>query len=174
MAHSADQIEYFSYDGDSSNGIAPHAPTVGNLGGSSKVNDNLPPDPQEMPDARDHNQIAPCIAAHGRVTPALELSFRYVDNEATLQGFGAKPEKVLYSDLTITTLATGHVRVTWPEQSFPQSSLWPRGLTINSDTPCNELRAYPYSAGNGIEVKTFHDGSGVEVPFSVSVMGQNG
>jgi len=107
--------DFLTYDGDVANGINPYRPGIDDVGGGQKLNDqNEPPDPITMLDARDFNEMSFLLVAHGKVTPAAIV---LVTNAGTpaIAGVRAAGSQIVSADFTVIHHATGDVEITCPQ-----------------------------------------------------------
>ena len=164
-------IEYPPYDGDGAS-IAPHLPSIADLGGDAKENDPAePPDPVTMPDARDHNALVRTVSSHGRVTAAMLLSVAFSGGAPYVYAMTTKHSSLDSGDLTLTDNGTGDTTIEWPADSFPVDGVQPFGLTMNELLSVYRQNAAPVS--NGVRVVTTDSGgSGIDCAFTVAIQVQ--
>lgn len=164
-------IEYPPYDGDGAS-IAPHLPSIADLGGDAKENDPAePPDPVTMPDARDHNALTRTVSSHGRVTPSMLLSIAFSGGAPYVYAVTFKHSSLDSGDLSLTDNGTGDTTIEWPADSFPTDGVRPFGLTMNESTTVERPSAAPVS--NGVRVVTNDGaGSGVDCAFTIAIQAQ--
>jgi hypothetical protein len=164
--------EYFVYDGDPGNSIAPRVASVADLGGSDKENDvEYPPDPTTMPDARDHNQMARVLAAHSSVTPSVVLDVRFATGTPYIYGVAAKGSTVDAETFIVTDVSDGLTEIAWVSGSLPATTVRPHGLTVTSDTAIDRARCYPVTA-HSVRIYTALGAVATDADFVVEIHGE--
>jgi len=161
--------DYYVYSGD---GVAidPHRPSLENVGGAAKEDDQAyPPDPITMPTADDWNQIVQLVSYYSKVLPVCSVTVSFSAGAPVFTYFQALDPNLVSGDLTLTDLGNGATRISWPAGTFPTRNLYPSGLTLNADAACDEHMAIPIA--NGIEVYTQDGGVGTDCAFTVCIHG---
>lgn len=112
--------QYLTWTGDPANGVNPYAPSVSDLGGSSKENDaEYPPEPGD-PEASEWNQIVEQTVATAGMIPRAILDIRFNAGVPSLFGIIATVNPELQaSDITVADTATGRVTITIPATKLP-------------------------------------------------------
>lgn len=162
----ADDLSYYCWDGDPSNGIAPHRPSVAQLGDDDKEDEPEGlPDPRFGNTAAASNQRARVIAGESKVADRLRITVRldgssdhFVHSVSTPRtNFGT-------GDITLARPSTGVVELTWAADSFPPALTDPIA-GINGASPG---MASAEVIANGVRVH-LSDGSAANLPFTVHV-----
>ncbi len=158
-------IEYFCFDGDPANNVAPHRPSLDDVGGDS-IEDfpGQPTDPRYWVTDKDENQRNQLLHGMAKVTPATIISVRFSGGAP----FIYKHSQVRTSDATLTPAdnGVGDTTITWAANSFPPELVEPR-VSINGPTPG---MASVELVANGVHVVTLDSsGAAADLPFTVEL-----
>jgi hypothetical protein len=105
---------YLPWTGDPDNGINPYRPAVADFGGTDKIDDaDFPPHPGD-PEASEWNQMVKSHAALSQVAPAARILVTFSAGTPSVAGFWATNPELQSSDITVTDLGAGQVRLDIP------------------------------------------------------------
>lgn len=159
-------ISFLSWEGNSTDSIAPRRPSTDDLGGDNKVDDaDFPPGP-EMIDAIGFNQAVRQIVALARVAAASKLEVRFDGGAPYVARVPATSSNVTASTFTVTDLGAGHTRIVWPANTFPPHACSPSGFTLLSSS-AGVVTGHVEEITNGIEVRTFAAGVATDIPWTL-------
>lgn len=94
-------------------------PTVEDLGGGQKVDDDPAPEPVTMPTAKDLNELALVGAAVGGMCPLMILVVTQAAGVYSVVGFRCVGSTVVAGDVTVTKNGTGDVTYSWTATKIP-------------------------------------------------------
>lgn len=111
--------DYLTFTGDPDNGVNPYRPAIGDFGGIDKVNDaEYPPQPGD-PEASEWIQIVRTIAALAGSEPLARIEIRFAGGTPSVFAIWSLNPELLISDITVTDLGTGQVRLAIPATKLP-------------------------------------------------------
>lgn len=146
----------------------PRRPSIDDLGGGAKVNDEvLPPDPVRNATAEDFNQITKQVEASQRTLQAAVLTVRIGGGGAhSVQQQGCQPSGKSTGTFTLTDNGVGDISITWPANTFPAALADP----VASVTGATPAMIAAEKITNGVRVRTKDAANApVDVPFVVTV-----
>src|SRR5262245_28490702 len=130
----SDIVEYNPWHGDPGNAIAPHRPSLDQLGGGAYENEpNLVPDLDTMPSAEMENVNQKTLAGLARTGVVAWFSIRFTAGAPSVDVLSCCDDTLDASDFTITDNGAGDTSITWPADTFPVAAFRPVGLTLNED-----------------------------------------
>lgn len=161
-------IPYLCYDGDAENNVAPHRPSVDDLGSDSY--EDFPGEPvdttHEWP-ADCANQMCQVVERLGRLSDNLKISVRFADGAPFVQS-SVQPRTSAVT-ITATDDGTGITALTWPANSFPPN-LVDATATINVVSGSAAGYATTETIANGVRVRCYDTaGALANLPFTVRV-----
>lgn len=161
----SDLISYNPWHGDPGNAVAPHRPSLAQLGGGAFQDDQSnPPDLDTMPSAAMENVNEKTLAGIAAVTSVAGFTVKFAAGAPYIDKATFADSSLDPGDITVTDNGTGDTSLTWAAGTFPTAALEPTGLTIHETHvtfPC------AYSIANGVRVKTLDSlGNGADVNFS--------
>jgi hypothetical protein len=113
--------EFLTWRGNGSS-IRPYRPSEGDMGGTAKENDaKYVPNPNTDPDAREWNQMVGQIAALANLIPAAIFDVRFAAGVPSIFAVYAMNPDLLASDVTVTDLGNGNVRLDVPSTKLPDA-----------------------------------------------------
>lgn len=123
-------IDYPPFDGDGVS-IDPHRPSLDNLGGNQKLDDQAYPPSSAEPSADEWNRFAELIALAGASMPVLMLTIDFAGGDPYIARFWAANSNLAVGDLTVTDLGPGTTTIEYPEGTLPPAVVDPTG-TLNA------------------------------------------
>lgn len=162
-------IDYDPWHGDPGNAIAPHRPSLAQLGGGAYEDDQSdPPDLDTMPSAAMENVNEKVLAGIARLSTVMRVSVEFIAGAPSIHSVAFADSTLDATDLTITDNGLGYTDITWAADTFPVSATRPYGLTMNEETAASRTSAV--AIANGIRVKTIDEaGIGVDTAFTVEL-----
>jgi hypothetical protein len=156
-------IDYYCFDGDPSNGIAPHRPSIEHLGGEAMEDyPGEPVDPDHGLPANAENQRNQVAARLAALTPYLSFSVEFPSGPDVVDQQQARSSN---ATLTPNSTGTGVTEITWPANSFPPAVVKPKAY-LNAGP--GMIWAEPIS--NGVRVHTYNSaGAAADLAFTVDV-----
>lgn len=163
----SDIVSYDPWHGDPGSGVAPHRPSLAQLGGGAYEDDQSdPPDLDTMPSAAMENVNQKVLAGIARTADVAAFSVKFNAGAPYIDKAAFADETLVIGDFTVTDNGLGDTSITWPADTFPVAAVDPSGLTLHSATGCT--RWYAYAIANGVRIVTDdHLGNGYDVPFTV-------
>lgn len=164
--------QYFTYDGDPPNSVAPRRPSTDDVGGNAKEDDQaFPPDPVTMPTADGHNQRADLDVGLAKISPVCKISVTFPSGTPGITKFVAVGTLIGSGDLTVTDNGPGDTDIQWPADSFPVPTVEPSAICLNEDVAA--LAPIVTKISNGINVKTRNSAAALtDIAFTVTIEGQ--
>jgi len=158
-------IDYLCFDGDVANNIAPHRPSIEDVGSDTYQDfPAAPVDERYEISARNVNQICGVVPQLSKMGDQFRATVRF---SAGVPSVHSQAQcRTAPVTITVTDNGTGDTSLTWPANSFAPSIVDPR-VTVNGDTP-------GYGTGeaitNGVRIRTFDTaGAAANLPFTVAV-----
>lgn len=144
----------------------PRRPSLDDLGGGAKENDDVAPDPVRDPTAEDFNQMSKLLAALGRLMPVALLSVDISSGDHFLERVSCATTAHTTGTFTLTDNGAGDISITWPVGSFPPAVARPRAHVVGATPALIAAEAI----SSGVRVRT-EDAAGnpVDVPFEVEI-----
>jgi hypothetical protein len=161
-------IDYFSFEGNEDGGIAPHRPSVDDLGGESFENDTAYPPDDDAPCAEQQNEIDRVLAAVAGISPVLAFTLDFNSGDPYIARFYCANRTVSMSSLTLTDNGSGDTSVVYPEGKLPPAVLDPAAFN-NAPTTVDSVGVTLNEATRTIRVVTNGGGSGVDGRVTVLV-----
>lgn len=144
----------------------PRRPSLNDLGGGAKQNDDVAPDPVRDATAEDFNQMSKLLAALGRIMPVAQLSVTITAGAHVLERVSCAPSAPGLPTFALTDHGVGDISLTWPPGTFPPALARHRAY-VTGATPA--LIAAE-TLVDGVRVRT-RDAAGapVDVTFDVEL-----
>lgn len=163
----SDILDYNPWHGDPGAAIAPHRPTLAQLGGGAYQDDQSdPPDPNTMPCAAMENVNEKTLSGMARTCDVAGFTVKFAAGTPYIDKAVFADEGIVIGDITVTDNGVGQTDLTWPADTFPVAALEAHGLTMNAIAGVRDSAAWLIT--NGIRIHTFDDlGIGVDCPFTV-------
>lgn len=106
--------DYSPWTGDPDNGKNPYRPAIVDFGGIDKIDDaEYPPAPGD-PEASEWIQMVKSHAALSQVSVAARILVTFSGGTPSVAGFWSTNPDLLSSDITLTDLGAGQVRIAIP------------------------------------------------------------
>jgi hypothetical protein len=161
------KIKYLSYDGNPTVNVAPHRPSIEDLG--SNTYEDFPGEPvdpiHEWP-ADCANQMCGVVEQHGKMGDSVDFSVRFDEDG---EPFIYKQKQCRTSNVVITALdnGDGDTSCTWPSNSFPPALIEPTAfINVFDGSPPGYATAE--AIANGVRVRCYDaDGELADLPFTV-------
>lgn len=162
-------IDYPPFDGD---GVAiyPHRPSLDNLGGNTKVDDQDYPPSSEEPSADEHNRFAECIALAMACIPTVMMTVTFSSGAPIYAKFWAANSNLTSADFPLTDNGAGDTTISWAANIIPPTRTDPMpGLNENSNA--TTISAVLDESLRTIRVRTLDEsaGSGVDTRFTLHI-----
>jgi hypothetical protein len=123
--------QFYVFDGDPDNSVAPRRPFIYDVGGGEKQNDQeFLPDP-DMPDADDDNQHQWLLVGLAKTATMASIYVKFNAGVPSIFGIRAVGSELQSSDFTVTDVGTGKVKLAcpsskivppWYGRAFPQAT----------------------------------------------------
>lgn len=164
----SDIITYNPWHGDPANAIAPHRPSLAQLGGGAYQDEqDNPPDLDTMPSAAMENANEKTLAGVARTCVVARFSIRFVAGAPVIGDLICADDTLLAGDFTVTDNGNGDTSITWPAGTFPTMAVQPCGLVLNE---WGAVFPSAEAIANGVRVKTLNSlGVGADTKFTVSL-----
>ena len=162
----SDLIDYDPWHGDPGNAIAPHRPSLGQLGGGAYQDDQSdPPDLDTMPSAAMENVNEKTLGGLARTGDVAAFSVKFNAGAPYIDKATFADKELVIGDFTVTDNGLGDTSITWPADTFPVAVTDPCGLTMNEMT--NVSRTCAIAIANGVRVQTIDEGGiGIDTAFT--------
>ena len=162
-------ISYAPFDGDGVS-VDPHRPSLDNLGGNGKVDDQAYPPSSEEPSADEWNRKAELLALLGGVMPVLKVTIGFAGGTPQVDHFWCANSSVSSGDLTLTDNAAGDTTIQWPASKLPPAAFDP-DATMNENTNATTISAVLDEPTRTVRVRTIDESAaaGVDTRFTLTV-----
>lgn len=164
----SDIVEYDPWHGDPGNAVAPHRPSLAQLGGGAYEDDQSdPPDLDTMPSAAMENVNQKVLAGIARTADVAAFSVKFNAGAPYIDKATFADKTLVIGDFTVTDNGIGQTDITWPADTFPVAATEPM-LGLNAIVGVRDAAAW--NIANGVRVNTFDDlGIGVDCAFTVTL-----
>lgn len=164
----SDLIDYDPWHGDPGNAVAPHRPSLDQLGGGAYEDDQSdPPDLDTMPSAAMENANEKTLAGIARLSDLATWSIKFNAGAPYIDKSSFADKLLVNGDFTVTDNGLGQTDITWAADTFPVAVAEP-ALTLNEIAGVREAAAWLIP--NGVRINTFDDlGIGVDCAFTVTL-----
>lgn len=170
----SDPADYYTYDGDSTTGTAPHRPATDDLGYDDlKDLATDPPNQRTHPTSRAWNQRTQNGVGLNRMATMLKLSVTFSGGDPAVakMAFIGNATTLEMGDLTVVDNSVGDTTVRWPADKLAPALVEPYGLTLNDVSTIGSGGAATVSSPSpGVRVVTQDiDGVAADIPFTICI-----
>jgi hypothetical protein len=158
-------IDYPPFDGDGVS-IYPHRPSLDNLGGNTKADDQNYPPSSDEPSADEWNRFAELLALLGASMPTVMMTIDIVSGTPQIDKFWAANSALTTTDFPLVDNGTGDTTISWAANLLPPSKLDPElslhypAMTVDGSIVLDE-------GARTMRVRTSYGGSPQDMRFTV-------